>query len=73
MQQLLIDQLNLADVVLMNKTDVLPENDLDTLKDRILSYNSRSQMHVCTQGQVELDKVLNLDLFALDKALNIDE
>lgn len=73
MQQLLIDQLNLADVVLMNKTDVLPENDLDSLKDRILSYNSRSQMHVCTQGQVELDKVLNLDLFALDKALNIDE
>jgi len=48
MQQLLIDQLNLADVVLMNKTDVLPENDLDSLKDRILSYNSRSQMHVCT-------------------------
>jgi len=47
MQQLLIDQLNLADVVLMNKTDVLPENDLDSLKDRILSYNSRSQMHVC--------------------------
>jgi len=48
MQQLLIDQLNLADVVLMNKTDVIPENDLDSLKDRILSYNSRSQMHVCT-------------------------
>jgi len=48
MQQLLIDQLNLADVVLMNKTDVLPENDLDSLKDKILSYNSRSQMHVCT-------------------------
>lgn len=47
MKQLLIDQLNLSDVILMNKSDVLSERELSSLKQAVSQYNNRAKMHTC--------------------------
>lgn len=47
-RQLFIDQLNLADVILLNKTDTVNENDMVKLKNAVMDFNDRAQLHECT-------------------------
>ncbi len=66
------EQVAFADVIILNKTDLVEAGDLEKLEARIRSMNAAAKIYRAQNAQVELDHVLNLGGFDLDRALNID-
>ncbi len=60
---LLIDQIEFCDVIVLNKVDLISEEEKARLMAIIHSLNPRAQIEVAQFGQVNLDKVLNTNLF----------
>ena len=65
------EQLAFADVVLLNKTDLVSETDLISLEKKIRKMNSMAKIHRSQHAEVPLDRVLNVGGFNLDRALDI--
>lgn len=65
---LLIDQIEFADVILISKTDLVEKKDIKKLKAIIKTLNTQAEIIPITEGNVEIDKVLNTGLFNFDKA-----
>jgi G3E family GTPase len=66
------EQIAFADVIILNKTDLVSPEDLDRLESRIHSMNAAAKIHRTRNAQVEMDTVLNVGGFNLDRALNVD-
>jgi len=66
------EQVAFADVILLNKTDLVAPEDLDRLEARIKSMNSMAKIFRTRDAVVEMDKILNVGGFNLDRALEID-
>jgi G3E family GTPase len=66
------EQIAFADVILLNKTDLVSAADLDALERRILSMNRFAKIYRTRNAALELDKLLDIRAFDLDKALEID-
>ena len=66
------EQIAFADVILLNKTDLVAAADLDRLEARIKSINAPARIVRCQDSRVEMDRVLNVGGFNLDRALEID-
>ena len=66
------EQVAFADVILLNKTDLVAPEDLDKLEARIKSMNSMAKIFRTRDAVVEMDKILNVGGFNLDRALEID-
>ncbi len=66
------EQIAFADVILLNKTDLVSSADLDALESRIHSMNSAAKIHRTRDAVVDMDKILNLGGFDLDRALETD-
>lgn len=65
-------QLSHADVIVVNKSDLVSESELDVVKQRISSINSLAKIHVAERGAIpQLEGVL-LDLHAYDNVDSID-
>lgn len=71
--QLLSDQLNLSDVILLNKTDKLDKNKVEELHQELKFINTRAKVVECQYGDVELDSVLNINSFSFETALDVDD
>jgi len=65
---LLVDQVEFADVILISKIDLVDQSDLHKLKGILRSLNTTAKIIPITKGQVEIDDVLNTGLFNFDKA-----
>jgi len=65
---LLVDQVEFADVILISKIDLVDQSDLHKLKGILRSLNTSAKIIPITKGQVEIDDVLNTGLFNFDKA-----
>ena len=65
---LLIDQIEFADVILINKTDLVSPEVLDELKAILGKLNPKAECIPCQQGQVPLDKLLNTGRFDMQEA-----
>ena len=65
---LLVDQIEFADVILISKTDLVESKDVDKLKAIIKNLNTNARILPITMGEVEIDNVLNTGLFDFDKA-----
>ncbi len=65
---LLVDQIEFADVILLSKTDLVKKEDIKKLKAIIKTLNTQAEIIPITEGRVEIDKVLNTGLFNFDKA-----
>ena len=65
---LLVDQVEFADVILISKIDLVDQNDLHKLKGILRSLNTTAKIIPITKGQVEIDDVLNTGLFNFDRA-----
>src|SRR5256885_2248959 len=59
-------------VVLLNKTDLVSPEDLDRLERRIRSMNAVAKVHRTQKALVELDRILNVGGFSLERAQQID-
>ncbi|WP_020471342.1 CobW family GTP-binding protein [Zavarzinella formosa] len=66
------EQIAFADVLLLNKTDLVSPEELDELEARIRHMNKQTKVYRTRQSQIDLDKVLNVAGFSLDKAVEID-
>ena len=65
---LLVDQIEFADVLLVSKTDLVKSTDLDKLKAILRSLNTSAKIIPISKGQVQIDDVLNTGLFDFEKA-----
>jgi G3E family GTPase len=65
---LLIDQIEFCDVIVLNKIDLISEAEKEKLLAIIHSLNPRANIELSQFGQVNLDKLLNTNLFDFDEA-----
>ncbi|MBM3762074.1 MAG: GTP-binding protein [Acidobacteria bacterium] len=66
------EQIAFADVIILNKTDLVPPEELDRLEARIQSMNAAAKIIRATNAAVDMNTVLNVGGFNLDRALNVD-
>jgi G3E family GTPase len=66
------EQVAFADVIILNKTDLASEEDLQALEGRIRQINAAARIHRAQHAQIDLDHVLNVGGFNLDRALEVD-
>jgi G3E family GTPase len=66
------EQIAFADIILLNKTDLVPEDRLATVETRIRRINPYAKLHRTQRCNVDLRKVLGRDAFDLDRILDIE-
>ena len=66
------DQIAFADVVLLNKTDLVGEDELAALEQTIRAINPSARIHRTERAGIELDRVLDRGAFDLQRALDSD-
>ncbi|NJM08510.1 GTP-binding protein [Candidatus Gracilibacteria bacterium] len=66
------EQIAFADVILLNKTDLVQIGELETLERRITTMNSAAKLYRTQNAQIDLDAVLHVGGFNLDRAMDID-
>ncbi|MEP7242136.1 MAG: GTP-binding protein [Gammaproteobacteria bacterium] len=67
------EQIAFADVVLLNKTDLVPAQDLARVERRIRSVNRTAKLFRTHTADVSIDQVLSVGAFDLDRALSVDK
>jgi G3E family GTPase len=65
---LLVDQVEFADVILLSKTDLAKPEDTERLKGIIKALNTQAQIIPISEGQVDIDAVLDTGLFDFERA-----
>ncbi|GAM84321.1 hypothetical protein ANO11243_023150 [Dothideomycetidae sp. 11243] len=63
-------QISHADVIVLNKTDLVSKEELEHVKDRLRSINGLAKIHLTQQSRIEQLEGVILDLHAYD---NVDE
>ncbi len=66
------EQIAFADVILLNKTDLVAPEDLDKLERRIHSMNGAAKIYRTENAAIDMDSVLNVGGFNLDRAMEVD-
>jgi G3E family GTPase len=66
------EQIAFADVILLNKADLIQPGPLEALETRIRSMNRFAKIHRTQNCALGLDQLLNLRAFDLNKALEVD-
>jgi len=65
---LLIDQVEFADVILISKVDLVPSDDIERLTAILKTLNTTARLIPIEHGKVNIDAVLNTQLFDFEKA-----
>jgi len=65
---LLVDQVEFADVILISKTDLVSSADIERLTAILKTLNTDAKIVPISQGQVNIDEVLNTGLFDFERA-----
>lgn len=65
---LLVDQIEFADVILVSKTDLISDSQLVELEAVVRALNPMARILPMTNGEVPLETILNTELFSLEKA-----
>lgn len=65
---LLVDQIEFANVVILNKVDLVSPEQRDTVRAIIRGLNARADIIEATLGQVDLDKIMDTGLFHFEEA-----
>jgi G3E family GTPase len=66
------NQIAFADVILINKTDLVSPEDLRELEARIRGLNPYATLHRTERAQIALDAVLDRNAFELDRILDLE-
>lgn len=65
---LLIDQIEFANIIIINKSDLITKPELNHLHDILHSLNPDAKIIITTNCKVDLDEILNTNTFDFDKA-----
>ena len=66
------EQIAFADVILLNKTDLVSKDELAAIERQIRAMNPSARVQRMTRGDVALDSILNIGAFDLDRVTEID-
>jgi G3E family GTPase len=66
------EQLAFADVILLNKSDLVTADELAAVERRIDAINKTAKRTTCVQCDVPVSAVLGVHAFSLEKALDVD-
>jgi G3E family GTPase len=66
------NQIAFADVILINKTDLVSPAELSEVEARIRGINPYAKVHKTTRAQIPLNEVLGRNAFDLDRILDIE-
>jgi G3E family GTPase len=66
------NQIAFADVILINKTDLVSDAELREVEARIRGINPYAKLHRTQRSQIALDEVLGRNAFDLDRILDIE-
>jgi G3E family GTPase len=66
------NQIAFADVILLNKTDLVDKNELEEVEARIRGINPYARLHRTQRSQIAIDQVLDRNAFDLDRILEIE-
>ena len=66
------NQIAFADVILINKTDLVSPNELSEVEARIRGINPYAKLHKTQRAKVPLDAVLGRNAFDLDRILDLE-
>ncbi|MCC5875809.1 MAG: GTP-binding protein [Candidatus Sumerlaeia bacterium] len=65
-------QIAFADVILLNKMDLVSKQEADALEETIRRINPLARAIRCTRGEVDLKQVLSVGGFDVDRAIEVD-
>jgi G3E family GTPase len=66
------NQIAFADVILLNKTDLVSPDELSDVEARIRGINPYAKLHKTQRAQIPLDAVLDRNAFDLDRILDLE-
>ncbi len=66
------EQIAFADVILLNKCDLVDEPDLVSLENRIRDVNALAVIHRTTRADIDIAKVMDVGGFNLDRAMEVN-
>lgn len=66
------EQIAFADVILLNKTDLVTPEQLNELENRIRGMNAMAKIYRTRNSELGMDELLGVKAFDLDRALEID-
>ncbi|MBD2295466.1 GTP-binding protein [Anabaena sphaerica FACHB-251] len=66
------EQIAFADVILLNKTDLVTPENLEELEKRIRSMNAMAKIYRTRNSELSMDALLGVQAFDLERALEID-
>jgi len=66
------NQIAFADVILLNKTDLVSPDELSDVEARIRAINPYAKLHKTQRAQIPLDAVLDRNAFDLDRILDLE-
>ena len=65
---LLVDQVEFADLILISKTDLASASDIDRLTAILKTLNTHARIYPIANGKVDINEVLNTGLFNFERA-----
>ena len=65
---LLVDQVEFADIILISKTDLVTKDDIDKLKAIIKNLNAHARIIPISNGEVDSEAILSTGLFDFERA-----
>jgi G3E family GTPase len=66
------EQIAFADVILLNKIDLVSKDELATIERELRHVNPTARLHHMQRGDIALDAILDLGAFDLDRVTEID-
>jgi G3E family GTPase len=66
------NQIAFADVILLNKTDLVSKDELEEVEARIRGINPYARLHRTQRSQIDIGEVLDRNAFDLDRILEIE-
>jgi len=66
------EQIAFADVILLNKTDLVAKDDLSAIERQLRAVNPTARVHRMVRGDIPLDAIMGLHAFELDRITEID-
>lgn len=66
------EQVAFADVLLLNKSDLVAESDLLRLESRLKLMNPYAKVHRTQQSDIQMNHILGINAFDLEQKLEID-
>ncbi|MCR5678502.1 MAG: GTP-binding protein [Agathobacter sp.] len=64
---LIMDQIEFCNLMILNKTDLLTEKQLNEVKEALRNLQQEAEMITCTHGQVNLSEILDREDFDFDE------